>query len=881
MMPQKSDTYPLRIAIIRRNDRGHATNKTLEWKALIERLGKPYVDRDLTFEKYSKLSVTQKGIAKDVGAFVGGPFKDGVRQAHNIEERSVITLDVDAASAIEIDLLKIGLSDLSDYEFFASTTRSHSPESPRWRLVFPTTRMVKAEEYAPLARILASRLFHTVESSMDATDDVSFRVAQIMYWPSINSDGVFDAFRNRGRFVDPDTIFEEFGPGWRDWTQLPYSEKRGQKRPTVGTKAEDPREKRGIVGAFCRTYDVPAAIKKFLPTVYVPGDMRGRKPRYTYAAGSGANGAVVEDGGLFLYSHHGTDPCGERLVNAFDMVRLHLFGTEDVGTPEDTRAIDVPSFQSFQEFLEKDPETVSEFRKAQYDIEAMFDDVPEESTTDRAPSEGKKDDSFDLFGDGEADSETEERDASWLSELEVSDKGEIKPTLTNIATIIQNDPRLNGSVEFNDFTQETVTRKPIRSSMAIIPKFKTRDGVNGDIWTDRHDFSVRALLEAPKGKGKPGYGLRVTDRDLKGAVELAAGKHVFHPVRDYLNGLVWDGVPRIEMLFVDFLGAPNSAYTRGIARTMMLGGVTRVFEPGHKFDFVVILEGAQGRKKSTFISTLAKNWFVELEGELRDRKQIVEKMQGAWILEIPELSGFGKAEIQTIKEFFSAKHDKVRLSYDRRGKLFLRQCIFLGSTNDAEYLRDNTGGRRFWPVQCADTPIDIPRFKAQVDQMWAEAVYKYREMRAVQPDDILPLYLSDDEAAGEALKMQESRRVEGAEDAMAGVISAWLDKPIIRDDDDGVDDMEGSGPIYWQRDHTCLIEIWSHCLGRPKDQYSEGQARTLGRAIKLVKEWESIGPRKTAEFGTQRVYRRKGSDGGPFSPVASARDAERVGDELF
>lgn len=868
-MPQSHDNFPLRIAVIKQGDRGHATNKTMEWKALRERLADPRIDRETTTEAYRNMNADQRNKLKDVGSFVGGPFKDGVRKASNIQERSIVTLDIDGATPSQIESLKDGLSGLSDYEFFGSTTRSHSKGVPKWRLVLPTTRTITAEEYAPLSRILASKLFYTVSESMDATDDVSYRVAQIMYWPSRNSDGPFDTLHNPGALVDPDEIFEDFGPGWQDWTQLPYSEKRGQKRPTLNKKAENPTEKRGIVGAFCRAYDVPAAIKKFIPEIYKIGDKQGKKQRYTYAAGSGANGAIIEDGGLFLYSHHGTDPCGERLVNAFDMVRLHLFGQEDAGTPEDTLPVNMPSYREFQAFLGDDIETVAEMRKDQYDVEAIFDDVETDEQSAETDSGSEFDDLFE-------EPKPVEKKTEYLNELETDANGLIKPTLTNLAIIMQNDPRLKGIVELNDFIQEPVARSPIKAKMKIIPKIPILDEHNGDIWTDRHDNCVRALIEAPHGKGKPGYGMKVTDRDLKAAVDLTAAKRAFHPVRDYLKKLKWDGKPRIDTLFVDYLGAESTPYTRGIARLMFLGAVTRVFEPGHKFDYVVILEGIQGRGKSTFIATIAKNWFVEMEGDLHDRKQLVEKMQGAWILEIPELSGFGKAEIQAIKAVFSANHDKVRLAYDKRGKKFLRQCIFVGSTNDAEYLRDPTGGRRFWPIPCKDQQIDITRLEGEIDQMWAEAMLAYQEMRAAQPKGRLPLYLTDSEAAAEAAEMQESRRIESVEDGYAGIISHWLDEPVPETDFAEVDDMTVEDVTMFRRNEVSLIQLWIECLGRPRDQYTEAMARTLGRTMKIIPGWSAIGTR-IATYGKQKTYRREGSVGSALEPIFKSADFDDLG----
>lgn len=445
------------------------------------------------------------------------------------------------------------------------------------------------------------------------------------------------------------------------------------------------------------------------------------------------------------------------------------------------------------------------------------------------------------------DLEAREDDGQWRRTLELDARGGIKPTLTNVATILQNDHRLSASMQLNQFTGEVVSRQPLRCNLAVVPRFKIRDEINGDLWQDHHDEAIRALLEAPFGKGKPGYGLKVSDRDLRGGVNLAARQNAFHPVRDYLQATTWDGTPRAERLFIDYLGAADSPYSRHVARNTLLGAVVRIFEPGHKFDFVPILEGLQGKRKSTFIEILARHWFAELQGDFSDRKRMIEKMQGAWILEIPELQGFSRAEVQEIKGFVSGKTDKDRLAYDRRAKAFPRQCIFMGSTNESEYLRDATGGRRFWPVMCNVDEINTDRLRSQVDQIWAEAVYLYHEMRKAQPRGQLPLFITDPDARKEAERLQESRRIETAEDALTGQIAAWLDRPHGSFED------EDPKPL----DRTCCVQIWTECLRHDKGSYGPHHAQIIGRAMRRVPGWkpltvaESIPP-----YGRQRVYLR-------------------------
>ena len=250
---------------------------------------------------------------------------------------------------------------------------------------------------------------------------------------------------------------------------------------------------------------------------------------------------------------------------------------------------------------------------------------------------------------------------------------------------------------------------------------------------------------------------------------------------------------------------------------------------------------------------MAKDWFAELEGDFHDTKGMVEKMQGAWILEIPELSGFSKAEVTIIKGFVSRQVDKVRLSYGRRATEFFRQCVFGGTTNEDEYLRDATGGRRFWPVRCSDLDIDIDRLRREVDQLWAEAVTLYREWRdKAGPKAALPLYMTNDLAVGQAKRLQEARRQSGADDALAGRIEAWLESPIGSEMGD-IDALTDEPPVY--RDRICLMQIWTEMMGRDINFYDEREAQKLSRAIRKIPGWTTNGDKEMfAGYGRQRSY---------------------------
>lgn len=412
-------------------------------------------------------------------------------------------------------------------------------------------------------------------------------------------------------------------------------------------------------------------------------------------------------------------------------------------------------------------------------------------------------------------------DVDLQAQLVRNKNGGIVPSLFNLVTIMAGDPDLT-LAELNEFTGEIVTR--------------AKDKTNGELWTDRHDAALRYIIETK-------YKITVNARDLADALSVHTQSHSFHPVREYLESLTWDGVERAGNLFVDYLGSPADDYHVEAAELMLLGAVTRVMEPGHKFDFVPILEGMQGKRKSTFIEILSKGWFAGLDGNFDDRTRLVEKMQGAWILEVPELSAFSKSEVQIIKDFVSSASDKVRLAYGRRAAVFPRQSIMIGSTNEEQYLRDSTGNRRFWPIRCLVEAIDTDKLRLNMDQLWAEAVASYRKARRAKPEGTLDLSLHSEGAREVALALQTSRRSETPADAWAGVIEDWL---------------EG-------REKACLLQIWVECFKKSREDYTLVAARTLGEAVRSVEGWELTGEsRRFAEYGKQRVILPKSDCSKPF-----------------
>ena len=410
---------------------------------------------------------------------------------------------------------------------------------------------------------------------MDAIDDVSYRPAQLMFMPTRSRDQEYLTWRNNGAPVDFEAILADWPHDWRNYENLPHSAQRGPERVRAD-RAENPLNKKGLIGAFCRTYSIPEAIEEFLPGIYVPTETPSGKPRYTYAHGTTASGAVIEDDGLFLYSHHGSDPCSNMLVNAFDLVRIHAFGKHDEGKDlSDATAAQYPSYREMMRFIEQDDKTKKTLLEEQLDLDAMFDDLSEGDELGQSLRQTYEHDtaaidaeierllgSDDLPGLPPWPGRTKPPKPAngWSKTLDPDTSGVPKANLPNIGLIISNDARLYGLVSRNRFSQQICARREIRSKLPLVPELEVPDKENGLRWTDEHDDSLRMIMESPSGKGRGGYGMaKVSDRDINSAVRLVARKWEYHPVLEYLIALRWDRIPRVEQLWVQYVGAPGHA----------------------------------------------------------------------------------------------------------------------------------------------------------------------------------------------------------------------------------------------------------------------------------------------------------------------------------
>lgn len=820
---------------------GKATNQTKSYKSFVDDFRKPMVTSERQ-KDYQKMSELDQKHLKGLAGWIYRTQVDGpVRNRGSGLPSDFITLDLDYATK---EFLAKLLSDDPgvNCEFFIHSTRSSTEEKPRLRMFILLDKAIANELYVPASRIVA-QLF---DPDMTHVDKVSFRPAQMMFRPTASKDQEFIFHRHPGPPLDWSDcldVFELTRGDWRDISNLPITP--GEQLREIAEKAEDPTEKVGPVGDFCRAYDIPAAIEKFLSDKYEPTDDSSSKPRYTYLGGTTTNGAEVQDDGLFLYSHHGSDPCSDMLVNSFDLVRIHKFGDKDKGQDEaDGPMAKRPSFKAMMEFISNDKDYLAQVVKSKYDVAAMAADF----TDDMIEGEVEIDEEDDtnailaLVGtplkrndDGAPVSEPSVPARAsrtkkppppddWIGGLELTQNGDIISNSPNIGQIMQNDLRTRNSLEYNQFHSKVVTRKTLATRLDFIPKFPVSDPVNGDPIQDQHLFAIRMMLEYENGPGKPGYGLRtVTDRDLNAAIEIAGHQNAFHPVREFLLAQKWDGRARAEKLWIDYLGVEDNPYTRMVARNFLIGAVARAFEPGHKFDFVPILFGAQGKRKSTMIAILAKTWAGELKGNFRDEKHLVEQMMGCWIMELPELSSFKGSIIEDVKAFISATTSIVRLSYGKLPKVFPRQCVFIGSTNEEEFLNDPTGNRRWWPLKVMCDMIDTDKLARNVDQIWAEALVWYQEMRAEFPIKTgpLPLHLTDAVAASLAVEAQDAAQNVTVVDVLADAIADYLNFGKQ-------DDFSGTRT---RPSMVTINDVWEHGLGRDK-QPNDPEAKSVGKAIR-------------------------------------------------
>lgn len=735
-----------------------------------------------TVEEFKKLTKGRQDDIKDIGGFVGGHLRGGKRKKGMVLCRSLLTLDMDYGTPGIWDELSM----FFDHRCCIYSTHKHTPEKPRLRLLIPLSRDVTEEEYAAVGRMVAK------EVGIDLFDDTTYEAHRLMYWPSTSANGEFVYEEQGGSLLDPDAYLAKYND-WHDASTWPVSSRQSEVIQRSLKEQADPLEKEGIVGAFCRAYPVREAIAKFLPTVYEPSAMEGR---YDYIPADSAAGVIIYDE-KFAYSHHATDPASGRLLNAFDLVRIHRFGDED----------EKKTYQAMSEF-------------------AVCDDKVKLLLAEERHEAAK--------------SEFEEAD--WQKALALDRQGRIKETLDNIVLILRHDEGLQ-NIAFN------CHRDGIDANGGL-PWEQIKSG-----WNDSDYAALKVYLSRNYGVYSP--------TKTKDAVVAVAAERAYHPIRDYLNALPdWDGVKRVETLLTDYFGAEDTGYTRAVIRKTMVAAVARIFRPGTKFDSVLILNGPQGIGKSTFFSKLAGDWFSDslTLTDMKD-KSGPEKLQGYWILELGELAGMRKTDVETVKSFLSRMDDKYRASYGVNVENHPRQCVIVGSTNaETGFLRDITGNRRFWPVKVGGVS---PKKSWQltgydVEQIWAETLVLYKKGEK--------LYLEGDDAVTAVMEQADAMEMDERE----GLVRTYLDTLLPekwgemslyeRRNYLGGSDFGSKPDGTVRRDFVCNMEIWCECFGKDGSTMKPADSYAIAAIMRKIEGWEKADRTTFAIYGRQRGYKRKLSE---------------------
>lgn len=753
-----------------------------------------------TMAEYRNLTKSQADDIKDVGGFVLGKLENNRRKKDCVINRCALSLDMDYATTDIIDKMK----NFFTFKAYFYSTHKHTKEKPRLRLIIPLSRTISADEYTAISRKIAE------EINIEMFDDTTYEPSRLMYWPSTSKDGEFIFEEIGEEFLNPDDVLRKY-KDWTNSTQWLISTRQSKIIESNIKKQADPLNKIGIIGAFCRTYDIYNTIDTFLPDVYERSELNDR---YNYISATSQGGLVIYDN-KFAYSHHATDPACGKLMNAFDIVRIHKFSYLDKKTDGEESSCRL-SFKAMEELILSDEKVKLQLAKERQMA---------------AQSE------FSILN-------TENDDENWQTILELDKQGMVKNTLSNLANIIRYDKNLK-SIVYNQ----------LKSGLDVngeLPWEQVKQG-----WNDTDISCAKIYFEKVYKLWSP---LKFKDA-LLGVV---SSERTYHPVKDYFSTLTWDGIPRMDTLLVDYLGADDNEYVRAVTRKTLCAAVARIYEPGIKFDSILVLNGPQGIGKSTLFSLLGKEWYSDslTISDMKD-KVAAEKLQGYWILELGELAGIKKVDVETVKSFITRTDDKFRASYGFNVENHPRSNIIVGTTNSEDgFLRDITGNRRFWPVHVTGKGKHKPWDLKDVDQIWAETIVKYKKKEE--------LFLKGDILTEASIVQKQAMEYDERE----GIILEYLDKSLPenwnsmdlyerRNFIHGYDDLR-SGDIKGcvKRKKVCIMEIWCECFCYNRQDLRRGNSYEIEGILNRIGGWEKLSSNKSGKiryslYGPQKTFVRK------------------------
>lgn len=825
-MVTPDSTYTIAVGRSRRDTEWH--NTTVTWGKLKELLR--HRRTACTLREYQQLSKEEQGRIKDVGGFVGGELKaDGRRTADNIKCRTLLTLDVDHATKLPTKIAP-------RYALIVYSTHSHTPEAPRYRVVAPLSRPCNDIEYQAVAHRMAEGL------GVDIVDMTSCEPSRLMYWAAAPQDAETFYHQQDGEPVDVDAVLATYNDytNIAEWAGTPQggSPRVGRPRTTprgASARMEDPRIKDNIVGSWCRTYDCIDVLEQMIPNLYKPAGFN----RYTHIGSSSWGGLCIYDNGTFCYSYHESDPIGGQLLNAWDLYRLTHYAHLDAQAAATTRIDRLPSYTAMAEYALTIPEVKQDYLA--HSKARNTADLGEVGFS---------------FAEATTTTDTEEGDPdSWLNELATDAKGNIANTLTNYALILKHDPNaIKGRVVYDEF----------RGEKRVVGNLQW-ERTGGASWTDADTACLALYIDRT-------YKLRSKDF-LTMMLDAVTQGNDFrrNVVQEFIEQAQWDGTPRVDNLFIKYLGAEDNDYSRMITRKSLVACVARAYKPGVKYDQITVLVGSQGIGKSSILRKLAGGGDLFMDSFTMDARsnKMQEGVRGAWIIEIPELEGFYKQDMNVIKSFVSKQSDTYRPAYGREQIKVPRTCVFFATTNDGDFLRDSSGNRRFWILQCGEPQAPLSELTPhEVAQVWAEAKVIYDSGKE-------QLYLN--KAEGEELAKRQ--RDYDMDNDLLGELQAFLEirLPVDWENFQKMERREyfnavrAGNPYYRrteygdvqriegvvQRTEVSAVEVLNEFFGENNGRVNL-QTRKANSLLRKLDGWEESRERVslTGGYGRQVVFRR-------------------------
>ena len=803
----------------------HWKKKITTWLEFVQSLREPRIAKE-TAAEYAAMSNKDRHKAKDLGCYIPAELIGGSRKAENVKYRTFLTYDID--ESLPIEHLKAAHLEYG-CEMVIHSTRSHTPAKPKHRFIIPVSRPMLPDEYEPVARAVAADM-HPIEFY----DNSTFALSRLMHYPSVHADALheYEFYHHQGWVVDVDGVLARYKDyrDMREWA-LPDGVK-PSKVPALNSRQADPLAKQGIVGTFCRAYGLDSAITELIPDAYQPGDIAGR---YTYAGGSGNNGAVVYED-KYLYSHHATDPTFGTLCNAFDLIRVHKFGKFDKEVELNLEADEsLKSYKKMVNFVEKLPKYQKQLASEKdEECKKMFNLLGMESPI--------SDSAGDPLGTPSTTYIRPVEVADWEDLLTRNKQGQVKSNATNVMIILKNDPKLKGVFATNEFTGDA----------CIIKSAPWRAVTRPERIKNLDDACLRNYLAV-------NYEITGVQM-IKDCFDQVAAERKFHPIKEVIENQAWDGVARIETLLTRLFGVDQNLYHAQVMRKLMLGMIARVYDPGCKFDLAVILTGATGLGKSSFIQALACNKWYTNSFQFKEGKESMEQVQGYWLVEIAELANFRKKEASEYKAFLTKQVDAYRPAYGTRVEEYPRKCVFIGTTNEDVFLKDETGNRRFLPVNIGKgkgKPEGIKEiwdeFLDSIPQLYAEALVYYKAGESL-------------DISSEVFELAEKVREEHFDvDAREGLLTEFLDAPVapnwatmaIEERSLWMSTRSDKAEEAFSRDTVTAAEIFVECFGRAKADISRYNLKDINTMMRRMRGWE-LAPdaKRFKDYGKQRYYRR-------------------------